>query len=250
MVNGHVFNFEFPLCKSIVSGMRRVCILAGVFLGLAVFRLPAPGQEAAATSAPSTNAAPANPAATNAAAVAEQQGVDERFKQLAADIERLRAAAEALGDKLSSLKGDLQQIRQEQARLESNVIGPEELKSLAANLAGKIEEVDKKRMEDKELISDQIKQTAIRLERLITDTAPAPGKPATPSPPAGETGPYSYTLKEGDTLEVIVKYYNAYFREKGMKTITEKQAEEANPSVTDWKKTKVGQVINIPHPPD
>ena len=51
-------------------------------------------------------------------------GVDEKFKQIAADIESLRAANQILLDKLSALNNDLQQIRAEQARLAANAIGP------------------------------------------------------------------------------------------------------------------------------
>jgi predicted RNase H-like nuclease (RuvC/YqgF family) len=214
--------------------MRSAHILGCIFLGLCLSRLPAPGQDAAAT---------------NAAAVAEQQGVEERFKQIAADIESLRAANEALGDKLSALKADMQQIRAEQTRLAGNSASSEDLKALAS----KIEEVDKKRLDDKETISDQIKQTAIRLERLLADATPAPPKPpqrtvSTNDGPATGNG-VIYTIKEGDTLTVILKFYNADLRTKGLKTITQKQAEDANPSV-DWKHLKVGQQIVIPTPPE
>jgi TolA-binding protein len=244
-----VFTFEYPLSKPILTNMRRVFILAGVLAGLSLLRLPAPGQDATAA----TNAAATTPAtdsaATNAAAVAAAQGVDEKFKQLAADIDSLRAADESLRDKLSSLHDDMQQIRAEQARLASNAISPDDLKPLAL----KIEEVDKKRMDDKAVIADEVKQTAIRLERLITDTAAAPAKP-TANPPAADVtaaaaNGYAYTIGSGDTLSAIVNSYNAKFKEKGMKTITWKQAEEANPTV-NWNRLKVGQVIVIPRPPE
>jgi len=214
--------------------MRRACILPGIFLGLCLLRLPAGGQDAAAT---------------NAAAVAEQQGVEERFKQIAADMDRLRAADEAMRDKLTGLQEDLREIRAAQARLASNSAGPEDLKALAS----KIEEVDKKRLEDKETISDQIKQTAIRLERLLADAPPAPPKP-TPRTPSTNDGPAMangvlYTIKDGDNLTVILKSYNAEFKKRGMKTISQKQAEDANPSV-EWTHLKVGQQIVIPAPPN
>jgi predicted RNase H-like nuclease (RuvC/YqgF family) len=214
--------------------MRRARVLAGIFLGLCLSSLPAPGQEAAAT---------------NAAAAAEQQGVEERFKQMAADIDRLRAADEALEDKLSALKEDLRQVRAEQARLAANSAGPEDLKALAS----KIEEVDKKRLEDREMIAEQIKQTAGHLKEILTEAAAAPPRPP-PKPASTNDGTaagtsFNYTIKEGDTLEVVVKYYNAEFKKRGMRAITLKQAMDANPSV-EWTHLKVGQQIVIPAPPD
>ena len=80
------------------------------------------------------------PPPRNAAAVAEQQGVDEKFKQLSANIASLRSADQALLDQLSALKADLQQLRTEQSRLSANSSVQDDLKLLAR----KIEDVDKK----------------------------------------------------------------------------------------------------------
>ncbi len=214
--------------------MKREHILAGLFLGLSLLRLPAVGQDAAAT---------------NAAAVAEQQGVDEKFKSMAADIKSLRDANQMLLEKLSALTDDLRQIRTEQARLAATAVGRDDLKPLAQ----RIEEVDKKRQEDKESISEEIKQSAARLEKLLTSAPeispkPPPIKPAPGAPPAAEDG-FSYTIKDGDRLLDIVNAYNADFKSKGMKTITLKQAMQANPEV-DWTRLKIGQKIVIPHPPE
>jgi len=215
--------------------MKREHILAGIFLGLSLLPLPALGQDAAATNA-----------AGKAAAVAEQQGLDEKFKQMADDIERLRAANQMLLDKLSALKEDLKQIRAEQARLAANAAGRDDLKPLAQ----RIEEVDKKRQEDKDTISEEIKKSAARLEKLLTNAAEiSPKPPLKPAPavaPAAENG-FSYTIKDGDRLLDIVNAYNAEFKSKGMKTITLKQAKDANPGV-DWNNLHIGQKIVIPRP--
>jgi septal ring factor EnvC (AmiA/AmiB activator) len=230
--------------------MKRECVLAGLFLGLSLLRLPVLGQDAAPAPA-ATNAAndPAPAAATRAAAVAEQQGVDEKFKRIAADIESLLTANQLLQDKVSALKDELQQIRTEQSRLAASAVTPDDLKRLAQ----KIEEVDKKRQEDKDTISDQIKKTVDRLEKLLAAAAePAPKPsikpPSTNDAPAVQNG-VTYTLKEGDKLIDIVAAYNKAFKDKGMKPISLKQAMDANPNV-DWTRTKVGQKIIIPNPPE
>ena len=232
--------------------MKHELILPGIFFGLSLLGLPALGQDAAATAAATeaaTNTAAAAPAsaASRAAAVAEQQGVEEKFEQLAADLETLRARNQLLLDKVSALQDDLQQIRAEQTRLAAYAVGRDDLKPLAQ----RIEEVDKRRQEDKDTISEEIKKSEARLEMLLTNTAESYVKPPAKPPGAGVAlpteGGFSYTIKDGDRLSDIVNAYNAEFRSKGMKTITRRQAMAANPNV-DWTRLKVGQVITIPAP--
>jgi LysM repeat protein len=221
--------------------MKRELVLG--FCLLCLLRLPAPGQEAAATNAPVT-------AASNAAAVAEQQGVDEKFKRIAADIESLRAAHQILLDKLSALDGELHQIRAEQARLSANAIGRDDLKPLAQ----KIEEVDKRRQEDKEAISGDIKKLAAHLEKLLTAAVAEPSpKSSIKPPPAGDgaatESTNTYTVKAGDNFDSIKNACNTDFRSQGKKTITLKQIMAANPGV-DPTQLKIGQRILIPLPPE
>lgn len=210
--------------------MKRLCILAAI--SFALLHRPALGQDAAAT---------------NAAAVAEQQGVDEKFKQLSANIASLRSADQALLDQLSALKADLQQLRTEQSRLSANSSVQDDLKLLAR----KIEDVDKKRQDDKDLISEEIKKSSARLEKLLGDAASPTPKSSTKTTPAPDAplmaNGVSYTIKEGDRLIDIVKAYNADLKSKGMKTISLKQVKDANKDV-DWTKLKAGQKIVIPLP--
>jgi len=105
--------------------------MAGTFFGLSILGLPLLGQDASAA----TNAEPtANPAAATAAAIADQQATDEKLKRLTADIENLRAANQAILDKLSGLKDDLQQIRADQARLAASAVAREDLRPLAQRI--------------------------------------------------------------------------------------------------------------------
>jgi len=208
-------------------------LFPAVFLGLSLLRLPASGQDAA----------------TNAAAVAEKQGVDEKFKQLAADIQSLRDANQLLLEKVSALKDDLQQIRAEQSRLAAAAVGRDDLKPLAQ----RIEEVDKRRQDDKDAISEQIKTSEARLQKLLTSSAADPsarpsGPGATPAAPGTADG-FAYTIRDHDTFMDILKAYNETFKSKGMKTITLDALEKANPDV-DPKKLKINQKIVIPHPAD
>jgi hypothetical protein len=224
--------------------MKHELIPACIFLSLSLLRLPALGQDAAAPR-------PAVTPAGTAAAVAEQQGMDEKFKQLAADIDTLRAANQLLLEKISALKDDLTQIRAEQARLAAGAASRDDLKPLAL----KIDAVDKKRQEDKDAISEKIESTTARLEKLLTPavdptprTPPHPSGPgAPPAPPPAATDAVSYTIKDGDRPRDIVAAYNNDLKKKGMKTITLQQVMDANPGV-DWKRLKIGQKIVIPIP--
>jgi hypothetical protein len=229
--------------------MKLEPVCACIFLGLSLLRLPVLGQDAA-------TARPAASPAAVAAAVAEQQGMDEKFKQLAADIDTLRAANQLLITKVSALQDELQQVHAEQARLAASAVTRDALLPLAQ----KIEEEDKKRMEDKDVISDQIKTAMAQIEKTLNEKAstpavdPSPRSPThsaaiiTPAsaPPAASDG-FSYTIKEGDLPGDILKAYNSDFKSKGLKTITLKQLRDANPGV-DWNRLKVGQKIIIPRP--
>jgi dsDNA-specific endonuclease/ATPase MutS2 len=211
-------------------------VLAGLFLGLTLLTLPALGQDAAATNAAAT-----------AAAIAEKQGVDEKFKQMASDIENLRTANQLLQGKLSGIKEDLQQIRAEQTRLAAAGVSREDLKPLAQ----RIEEVDKKRQDDKDAISEEIKKSEGRLLKLLSSpsdpSAKPPASPPSTGAPTATADGYIYTIKDGDRLLDILKAYNETFKSKGMKTITYTKLKQANPDV-DPNNLRVGQRIVIPRP--
>lgn len=184
----------------------------------------------------------------NAAAIAAREAADERYKRLAADLQAVQSDNEALHAKITAMEAEIQSLRDAQAHAAGNSAIPEALNGLAA----KIQEVDKKRLEDKDAISEEIHKSIAELEKTLGG-APASIHSPAPKPvivpdnnPAADNG-YSYTIKDGDTLGEIVKAYNKDFKSKGAKTITIRQAMAANPEV-DWKRLKVGQKIVIPRP--
>ena len=189
--------------------------------------------------------------ASAAAAAAEKQAADERAERTAADIQALQAANEALQTRLNGLEDELRKLRDDQASQANNNALQDQLKKLS----DRIEEVDRQREADKAAIAEQLRDTVKTIEKV------AAGGPATPSrrndaepvavndSPSGADGAFNYTIKDGDSLSVIVRAYNAEFKSKAMKTITLKQAMDANPGV-DWTRLKVGQKILIPRPAD
>jgi hypothetical protein len=204
-------------------------------------------RSASAQAPATTDAAAAPPVGANPAAViAAKEGAQERYERMAADIQALQAANDALQSKINLMAAAVQDLRNQQVQAASNSSVQEELKVLA----GKIAEVDRKREEDKQAIAEEIRKSMAALEKsLAASSAPnIPPPKATPeTKPAAVDKGFLYTIQSGDNLSLIVKTYNDDFKSKGLKTITLKQAEEANPDV-DWNRLHVGQKIVIPRP--
>jgi TolA-binding protein len=182
-----------------------------------------------------------------AASVAAKQAADERYERLAADLQALQADNQSLKAKIASLEQKIEDLRRQQAEAASHSGVEDDFKRLAA----KIEEVDRKREEDKQAISEEIRKSIGGLEKTLAG-APATSHTSSPRPPpdtetlATQNG-FSYKILEHDTLSAIVKAYNADFKSKGLKPISLKQVQEANPNV-DSTRLRVGQKIIIPRP--
>jgi cell division protein FtsB len=184
---------------------------------------------------------------TTAAGVAAKQAADERYERMAADLQALQADNQSLKAKIASLEQKIDDLLRQQGEAASRGNVQDDLK----RLADKIVEVDLKREQDKQAISEQIRKSIADLEKSLAGAAatahpPPKSQPDTEAPAAGNG--VSYTIKEGDNLSVIVQAYNADFKSKGWKPITMKQAREANPKVEDWNHLRVGQKIIIPLP--
>jgi len=166
---------------------------------------------------------------------------------MAADMQALQLDNESLKAKIAAVGQQIEELRQQLTAANKNTGVQEDLKRLAE----KIEEVDRKRLEDKQAISEEIRKSMAGLERSLAGSGaavhtPAPKLQLETETPAAKNG-YSYTIQDGDNLVAIVKAYNADFKSKGLKTISLRQAKEANPTV-DWNRLLVGQKIIIPRP--
>jgi len=191
---------------------------------------------------------PTDPVPTKAASIAAQQGDEERFKRLAADMQALQMDNESLKAKIASLEQKIDDLRQQLAGAANNNIAQDDLKRLAEKIA----EVDKKREEDRLAISDEIRKSIGGLEKSLSGSGASargasPKSPLVPETTTAGSG-FSYTIQEGDSLSAILKAYNTDFKSKGWKPITFKQAKEANPNIEDWDRLRVGQKIIIPRP--
>jgi LysM repeat protein len=111
-------------------------------------------------------------------------------------------------------------------------------------LADQVQEIDKKRQADRELILKEIEnsaKSAVRLHRKPTPTVTTNPPPAIQAPAA--TGKrLRIQSPAGDTLSIIAKAY----RDQGIKVTTD-QILKANPGLNP-NSLKVGQKIFIPAP--
>lgn len=177
----------------------------------------------------------------SAAEIASRQEAEENYKTMRGHIDDLLAAQADQEKRLQSLAKDIANLREQAAKPTGNFASQEDLK----HLADAIQEIDKKREADKELILHEIS----KLGKTIVTTAhtsvktPVIDKDPTPAavPDPNQDG-YTYVIKSGDTYSLIAKLY----RDKGINVTTE-QIEKANPGV-DPARLKVKQKIFIPAP--
>jgi LysM repeat protein len=174
-----------------------------------------------------------------AALRAQDAAVEERLDKVAGQIKDLIEAKDAQNKRIEELARGVRELQEQQSRPSGNYASQEDVKRLAQNL----QEIERKRQEDNELV----KKTLDNLGKSLR----TPPSTTTPTPPSTrpETGPttkpasgYEYTIKEGDKLINIVKAYN----DKGVK-VTLQQVLDANHGL-DPKTMKIGQKIWIPEP--
>ncbi len=176
----------------------------------------------------------------SAAEVASRQEAEENYKTLRATVDDMVAAQAEQAKRLQSLAKDITDLREQAAKPTGNFASQEDLK----HLAEAIQEIDKKREADKELILHEISKLGKNIATSSRPTkTPVIEKDPTPAtgPDANQTG-YTYVIKKGDTYSVIAQAY----REQGIKVSTE-QIQKANPNA-DPARLHVGQKIFIPAP--
>lgn len=165
---------------------------------------------------------------------------EARFRSIVAKIDDILGIQATLQRRINDLAAELAALREEQSRITTQTVRPDDLKKLA----DKIREIDQKREEDKRLILEE-------LRKLAQTPLPEP-KPrkedSKPSPEPSQTQPsipqkgYEYVVKEGDTISAIVEAY----RQNGV-NVTVDMVLKANPNVKP-KSLRVGQKLFIPDP--
>jgi LysM repeat protein len=181
-------------------------------------------------------------------AAAEREEREANTRRINTKVEQLEETLQSQQKRIAALVDQIHSLREELDRLKSRNESAATQESIR-RLADKIEEVDKKRQADNELVLAQLKTIGKTLSKPITPREPiippAASRPDKVPPPADTAPPengYTYKIKDNDTLVRIVKDLNA----QGFK-VTQKQVMDANPKV-NWSRLRVGQPIFIPQP--
>jgi LysM repeat protein len=170
---------------------------------------------------------------------AQDAATEERLKKLNGYVEELLADKARQQKQISELAREVESLRDQLSKPSGNYASQDDLRELAK----KVQDIDRKRMEDDAKIVQQIEDLG------KTVFKPAGGAKAKPTPIPENTGTggaprtrMRYEIQPGDTLSVIVQAY----REKGIKVSVD-QILKANPGLVP-EKMKVGQKIFIPAP--
>ncbi|MGH7953682.1 MAG: LysM peptidoglycan-binding domain-containing protein [Limisphaerales bacterium] len=177
---------------------------------------------------------------SNATVFAQDAATQQQLDKLSAQIQSLEAVLAAQGKHIDAVEksvNDLQdKLNQPPA---NNYASADDLKKLAAQ----VQEIDKKRQEDNQLILAEIE----KLGKISGGSAPthrltSPSTSTDNSTSAGPQKGYDYTIAPGDTVTSIAKACRA----QGVK-VTVEQILKANPGL-DPKSLIVGKKIFIPAP--
>ena len=159
---------------------------------------------------------------------AQDAAAQQQIDKLSGQIQDLLEAQAQTGKRIEALERENRDLRE---KVNTPQVNDYASRSDLRALAEKIQEVDRKRIEDSEHISEQIKQLG---KVLATTPTPTRVKPANnPKPPVEDTTTpavpqkgYDYVVKPGDTLALIAQAY----RDQGVK-VTRAQIKAANPKI-------------------
>jgi nucleoid-associated protein YgaU len=174
----------------------------------------------------------------------QDAGTQSQIDKLSGQIQDLLAGQEQQTKQLAALEKEISELRDKVNTPQVNdSASSADLKSLAE----KVQEIDKKRQADRELILKQIEQLGkvAAGAPVKTRTKPAVAPTTAPDETAAPATPqkgYEYTVKAGDTIGLIAKAY----RDQGVK-VTSTQILKANPGL-DANKLYVGKKVFIPDP--
>ena len=168
---------------------------------------------------------------------ATQQQIDK----LTGQVQDLLEAQAQQGKRIDALEKEISELRE---KVNTPAVNDSASSADLKSLAEKVQEIDKKRADDRELILKEIEKLG-----KVAAGAPVKNRPVasthtaddTPAPTGPQTG-HEYTVAAGDTLSAIAKAY----RDKGVK-VTTTQILKANPGL-DASKLYVGKKIFIPDP--
>ena len=179
-----------------------------------------------------------------AIARAQDASTQQQMDEINGRLQNILEAQSAQGKRIEALEKEISDLRDKtsQPPPATDAASATDLKKLA----DQVQEIDRKRQEDRELILKEIEKLG-KVSSSPASHKPSPivSTPAADNPAPAATGPqkgYDYTIQRGDTLLAIAKAY----RDQGIKVTTD-QILKANPGL-DPKSLIVGKKIFIPAP--
>jgi hypothetical protein len=187
-------------------------------------------------------------------AQAQDTATQQQLDKLSGQLQDLLDAQAQQGKRIDALEKELSDLRD---KVNTPVANDFATRDQLGKITDQINEVDKRRKEDSEMIAKQIENLAhaAAVAPVPTPTHHTSSRPTATPPDGSGTGSgtgsdtattstpsngYYYEVKKGDQLGLIVKAY----RDKGVK-VTTAQVLNANPGL-DPNKLFVGKKIFIP----
>jgi nucleoid-associated protein YgaU len=185
---------------------------------------------------------------TASLARAQETATQQQLDKLSGQIQEMLEAQAQQGRRIDALEKEIGELRE---KVNTPVVNDYASREDLKRLAGQMQEIDQKRLDDRDLILKEIEKIG---KATAIAPVPTPHKPkANPeptaaggdnstTPPSGPENGHYYTIKDGDRLSDIVKAYRA----QGVK-VTTSQILKANPGL-DPNKIISGKKIFIPDP--
>ncbi len=166
--------------------------------------------------------------------------MEERFQQLRAEMEDLKAVYASQLQKTTDLIADIKSLREENRKLNAHATQTFASQDDIKMITEKLLELDRKRLADRELILAEFN----KMLQKVAAAAAAPSPPVPTPPTTGGKG-IEHKVASGEFLSTIIAAYNEDFKRKGKKTVTMRQVLDANPGLKP-ERVLVGQKIFIP----
>ena len=165
-------------------------------------------------------------------ATLEARALRENNQRLQSQLNDLLEAFNALKTELNKVQSEVRQLRAKLGARNPNLVTRSDLEELANS----VREIDRKRVQDKDLILKEMKG-------LLRS------KPTLPKPKVTDSQKgFDHTVQSGETISAIISAYNAELKRQGAtKRITLKSVLTANPNLNP-RTMRIGQSLFIPDP--
>ena len=165
-------------------------------------------------------------------ATLEARALRENNQRLQSQLNDLLEGFNALKTELNKVQSEVRQLRAKLGARNPNLVTRSDLEELAKS----VREIDRKRVQDKDLILKEMKG-------LLRS------KPSIPKPKATDSQKgFDHTVQSGETISAIISAYNAELKRQGTtKRITLKSVLTANPNLNP-RTMRIGQSLFIPDP--